>query len=316
MDIKKIAVIGAGVMGPGMAQIFTMAGCTVCLYDIEESALLKAKSAIYTSLKTFAAKEVIAEKDIDELYKKIIYTTKMQEALRDVDMVVEAVVEKAEIKKSIYKQLDELLPESVIIASNTSFLNIFNLMPQNRLPYTIITHWYSPPAVIPLVEVCPNEKTKEEIVKVVLHLLKKGGKTPVVMKKFIEGYIVNRIQMCINQEIYYLLDNGYCTAKDIDEAVKASFIPRAMVLGLLQRADFAGLNMTANNYRNKSYQMPPATDMPKTLEKLLASGETGVAAGKGFYDYKDKDVGELYAKRDEQLFEAFRLQKKLMDDPL
>lgn len=316
MNIKKIVVLGAGTMGPGIAQILTMAGPDVCLYDIDKTALKKAKSILYTSLKTFAKQEMIKENDIERLYQKITYTTDLQAALKEVDMVVEAIAEKAEIKTVVYKQLDELLPETVIIASNTSFLNIFQLMPKERLPYTIITHWYSPPTIIPLVEVCPNDKTKEGIVDVVCELLKKGGKTPVTMKKFIQGYIVNRIQMCINQELYYLMDNDYCTAQDIDEAVKASFVPRAMVLGLLQRADFAGLHMTANNYRNKSYTMPPAVDMPKTLKEHLDKEETGVAAGKGFYDYIGKDLNELYAKRDEQLFEAFRLQKKIMENPL
>lgn len=316
MNIKKVAVLGAGIMGPGIAQILTMAEAEVCLYDIDEAALKKAKDLLATSLRTFAKENIIEEENIDRLYQEIDYTTDLPTALNGVDMVVEAVAEKAEIKKAVYEQLDKLLPESVIIASNTSFLNIFNLMPEVRLPYTVITHWYSPPTIIPLVEVCPNDQTKEGIVEVVCEVLKKGGKTPVIMKKFIQGYIINRLQMCLNQEIYYLLDNGYCTAQDIDEAAKASLIPRAMVLGFLQRADFAGLNMTANNYRNKSYTMPPAVDMPKILEEHLAKGETGVAAGKGYYDYTGKDLSELYTKRDEQLFEAFRLQQELRDNPL
>lgn len=136
------------------------------------------------------------------------------------------------------------------------------------------------------------------------------------MKRFIQGYIINRLQMCLNQEIFYLLDNGYCTPQDIDLAVKSSLIPQAMVLGLCQRMDFAGLNMYANNLRNNVYTAPPVTDMPKTLQERLDRGETGVQAGKGFYNYCDKDISALLAKRDRQLYEAFQLERKFMSDPL
>jgi len=314
--IRKIAVLGAGTMGPGIAQIMVLAGADVCLYDIAAPALERAKATLYTGLETFAGQKLIAQDEINSLYAKVSYTDNLAVALEHAELVVEAVIERKDVKEQLYHQLDELLPQDVIIASNTSFLNIFDYMPQRRLPKTIIAHWYSPPQMVPLVEVCPNENTEPDVVETVVTLLKKGGKNPVVMKKFIQGYIVNRLQMCLNQEVYFLLDNGYCTAEDIDIAVKSSFVPRAMVLGILQKTDFGGLNMTANNYRNKSYTMPSPIDMPKVLAEHLAKGETGVTAGKGFYDYTGKNLDELYAKRDEQLFAAYRLQKELMCDPL
>ena len=148
-------------------------------------------------------------------------------------------------------------------------------------------------------------------------MLKKCGKTAVFMKKFIRGYIVNRLQQCLNREIFYLLDEGYCDAEAIDLAAKASFIPRAVVLGLLKRADFGGLDMTANNYKNHSYTMPEHGDeMPHVLEEHIEHGELGIKTGKGFYDYTGVDIEELKKKRDEQLFEVFRLAKKFMDDPV
>jgi 3-hydroxyacyl-CoA dehydrogenase len=180
----------------------------------------------------------------------------------------------------------------------------------------VIAHWYSPAQLIPLVEVVKGDKAPQAYADITVELLEKCGKTAVLMKKFIRGYIANRMQMCINQELFFLLDNGYCTPEDIDKAVKTSFIPRAVVLGLCKRADFGGLDMTANNYTNKSYTMPPEVDMPKVLAEHIEKGELGFKTGKGFYDYAGVDKQALLAKRDKQLFEVFKLAKKFMDDPV
>lgn len=315
-EFHKVTVLGAGTMGPGIAQIMAIAGAEVVNYDIAEAALEKAKVSVASGLEGFVNQGTLTAEQAKDCRARISFTTDLAEAVKETDLVMEAVVEKAEVKISVYRQLDELLPEGVVIASNTSFLNIFELMPERRLPDTIIAHWYSPATMVPLVELCPNEKTKEGIVDDVKELLQKGGKMPVPMKKFIQGYIVNRLQMCLNQEVYYLLDHGYCTPEDIDIAVRASFAPRAMVLGILQKTDFGGLNMTANNYRNKSYRMPEEIDMPKILQEHIDRGETGVMAGKGYYDYTGQDLGELLEKRDEQLHKAYQLEMEFFKQPL
>ena len=150
-------------------------------------------------------------------------------------------------------------------------------------------------------------------------LLKKCGKTAVLMKKFIRGYIVNRLQQCLNQEVFYLLEHGYCDAEAIDLACKASFIPRACVLGLCKRMDFGGVDMTANNFRNHSYEMPhppKGEDIPNVLSEMVEHNELGIKTGKGFYDYEGVDLDELKAKRDKQLFEVFRLEKEFLSDPV
>lgn len=309
-------MLGAGVMGPGIAQILAMAGARVTLYDIAPEALDRARDTYRSSLDTFVEEGLIRPEQVEPLFARLSCEPDLKKALAGAELVVEAVVEKKPVKESVYAQLDELLPPGVIIASNTSALNIFELMPQRRLPDTLIAHWYAPANVIPLVEVVGNEQTREDALDAVMDLLRRGGKTPVRMQKFIRGYIVNRLQQCINQEVFYLLDNGYCTPEDIDLAVKTSFIPRAMVLGLCKRMDFGGVDMTANNFRNRSYTMPPATDMPRTLGALVEAGNLGVKTGKGFYDYTGMDLGALKAKRDKQLFRAFALEKQFMDDPV
>lgn len=316
-DIEKVTVMGAGVMGPGIAQIMTLAGARVTMYDISADALERAKGTLRRNYETYVEEGMLQAERVAELYGMVDYTDDLSEAVRGTDLVFEAVAEREDIKRAVYGRLDELLPMGTIIASNTSALNIFELMPRRRLADTVIGHWYAPAHVIPLVEVVGNEQTRPEVVEAVMELLKRGGKQPVHMKKFIRGYIVNRLQQCLNQEVFFLLDHGYCTPQDLDLAVKSSFIPRACVLGICQRQDFGGLDMTANNYRNHSYTMPEPVEMPEILARLVdEKGSLGVKSGKGYYDYTGVDLQELLAKRDKRLFEVFRLEQKFLDDPL
>ncbi len=315
-DIKKIAVLGAGTMGPGIAQMFAMGGYEVTMWTRSEETREKAKETLYKSVKTFAEEELIAYEDIVKVFSRVNFKLTVEEAVEGADFIMETIVENRDAKKALFAQLDACIGTDCIIASNTSGLNVFELVPENRLPQMVIAHWYAPAQLIPLVEVVKGEQAPQEYCDITVALLEKCGKTPVPMKKFIRGYIANRMQMCLNQELFYLLDNDYCTPEDIDKAVKASFIPRAVVLGLCKRADFGGLDMTANNYKNKSYTMPPEVDMPKTLAEHVEKGELGVKSGKGFYDYTGVDKQALMAKRDKQLFEVFKIAKKFMDDPV
>jgi len=315
-DIKKIAVLGAGTMGPGIAQMFAMGGYTVTMWTRSEQTREKAKETLYKSLQTFVEEDLLAADKLEETFERVSFALTVEDAVEGADFIQETIVENKEAKIELFEKIDAVVGIDVIIASNTSGLDVFALMPERRLPQAVIAHWYAPPQLIPLVEVVKCDAAPQEYADITVQLLEKCGKTAVLMKKFIRGYIANRMQMCLNVELFYLLDNGYCTPEDIDKAVKASFIPRAVVLGLCKRADFGGLDMTANNYKNKSYTMPPEIDMPTTLQEHIDKGELGFKTGKGFYDYTGVDKQELTAKRDKQLFEVFKLAMKFMDDPV
>jgi len=316
-DIKKIAVLGAGTMGPGIAQTYAMGGYNVTMWTRSEATREKAKAALKTQLETFAEEGEIAAADVDVILSRISFALTVEEAVDGADFIQETIVENRDAKTSLYEQLAACVPGDVIIASNTSAMNIFEVVPEKLLPQQIICHWYAPPQLIPLVEVVKSEQAPQEYADIAMAILKNCGKTAVLMKKFIRGYIVNRLQQCLNREVFYLLDNGYCDAEAIDLAAKASFIPRACVLGLVKRADFGGLDMTANNYRHHSYTMPENGDeMPTSLAAHVDAGELGIKTGKGFYDYSDVDIEELKQKRDKQLFEVFRLEKKFLNDPV
>ena len=316
-DIKKIAVLGAGTMGPGIAQTYAMGGYEVTMWTRSENTRNKAIASLQSQLKTFAEEGEIKAEDVDAIFNRISFKLTVEECVEGADMIQETIVENRDAKIELYKQLAACVPADVLICSNTSAMNIFEVVPEALLPQMLICHWYAPPQLIPLVEVVKSEQAPQEYADIAVTLLNNCGKTAVLMKKFIKGYIVNRLQQCLNREVFYLLDNGYCDAEAIDLAAKASFIPRAVVLGLLKRADFGGLDMTANNYKNKSYTMPEKGDeMPTSLAALVEAGNLGIKSGKGFYDYEGMDIEALKKKRDKQLFEVFRVAKKFMEDPV
>ena len=318
-DIKKIAVLGAGTMGPGIAQTFAMAGYEVTMWTRSESTREKAKTALRAQLQTFVEEGELSAEELEPSFNRVSFALTVEEAVAGADFIQETIVENRDAKVALYEQLAKCVPADVIIASNTSALNIFEVVPEALLPQQIICHWYAPPQLIPLVEVVKSEQAPQEYADIAMELLKKCGKTAVLMKKFIRGYIVNRLQQCLNQEVFFLLEHGYCDAEALDLACKASFIPRAVVLGLLKRIDFGGVDMTANNFRNHSYEMPhPPEDepVPHILEDMVEHNELGIKTGHGFYDYEGVDIEQLKAKRDKQLFEVFRLAKKFLADPV
>lgn len=305
-DIKKIAVLGAGTMGPGIAQAYASGGYEVAMYTRSEATLEKAKVMIEMGVSTFIDEGMLSAEEGDTILSRISLTNDLAAAVSGAQFVQETVAEKPEVKTDIFKSLDELLPEDAIIVSNASSLNPFLYVPERRLSNFTTAHWFAPPHIIPLVEVAKGEQTSEETMALTIALLEKCGKTAVRLEKFVPGYIINRIQILLNTEVFYLLDNGYCTAEQLDLAVKASLMPRGMVLGLVQRYDFTGLDISTNNIKNASYVMPETSKHPTALFSHVDKGELGVKTGKGFFDYGGRSAAEVSRERDKKLIEVLR----------
>jgi 3-hydroxybutyryl-CoA dehydrogenase len=304
--IKKVAVVGAGTMGPGIAQVFAVAGYGVHLCDISEKAIERAQSVVRGNLETLAENDVISVSAIDAAQARISFTTSLEEAASDAGLVAECIVEDRDAKRELFRLLDGVCPRDALIASNTSYLNIFELTVESRLTNTVIAHWFAPPHILPLVEVVRGPKTSDGAAQLVLELLRKAGKVPILMDKFVPGFAINRLQRILGREIFFLLDNGYITADQLDLAVKASIAPRMMLLGLVQRYDFTGLDLSAKNLENPDFTEAPADNRPRSLFRLVEKGELGVKSGKGFYDYTDKSSIETLKERDRYLIKILK----------
>jgi len=300
-NIKFITVVGAGAMGPGIALSFARHGYGVCVCDQRPEALSAARSMVRTNLEMLVRHGLEENARIAEIEGQIAFTPSLEQAAGDADFVTECVTENREVKRSVFHCLDKLCRPETIFASNTSYLNVFRLVPENRLPNTIVTHWFAPPHVLPLIEVVRESETSPETVAVTLELLKRIGKTPVLMNKFVPGFAINRIQRIIGREVFFLLDNGYITPEQLDLAVKASIAPRMMLLGLVQRYDFTGLDLSANNLKNEEFIEPPLDNRPKSLFDRVAQGHLGVKSGKGFYNYGDRSPASVYAELNDAL---------------
>lgn len=307
-EAKKIVVIGAGVMGHGIAQAFAQGGCRVTLVDLDEEALKKASKLVKSSLETMA-EEGFLERPVEDVMNSLAFTTSLEEAAQDADIAVEAIDENVESKKALFSLLDKFCPPGALLASNTSYLNIFDFEETSRPDKILITHYYAPPQLIPLVDVIGGPRTAKATLESMVKLLRQIGKRPVLLKKYIPGYAMNRLQRAMHREIHYLIDNDYLTTEQMDETVRVGLAFRMMVVGVLARYDFAGISTRTRH--PPGFEEVPVDYQYKKHAELIKKGHLGVKAGRGFYDYKGKSVEEVYRERDIRLIEMARTLKKM-----
>jgi 3-hydroxybutyryl-CoA dehydrogenase len=309
-DITKIAVIGAGLMGHGLAQIFALSGRDTALVDLSQELLDTALTNVRANLTLMAEKGIVAETDIEPALSRITTCTDMKEAVQGAGFVIEAVVEKLEVKQKLFKELDAICPPDVILATNTSVISITEIASQSQNRGRIVgTHFWNPPYLIPLVEVIRGEDTDPAVMDATFDLMAEVGKKPVKVMKDVPGFVGNRLQHALWREAISIVEHGIADAATVDDVVKNSFGMRLPVLGPLENADLVGLDLTfqIHDYILKHIESSP-NPSPLLKEKMDA-GELGFKSGVGLQEWSEERMKAVRANLSQHLLKVMAENK-------
>jgi 3-hydroxybutyryl-CoA dehydrogenase len=307
LKIKQVAVIGAGIMGHGIAQTFALGGYEVTLNDINDELLNKAVQQIRSNLDTFVEFGITTPKEAKEALSRIKINKNLKEAAKESDFVVEALPEVMDLKKRIFKELDQNCPGHTIIASNTSGLSLTEIASGiKRQDQAIIAHWWNPPHIIPVVEIVKGQYTSDQTVDLVYQLLLSIGKKPVKILKEVPGFLGNRLQFALFREALYCLKEGIASAEDIDMAVKGSYGFRLPTLGPLETSDFGGLDTYLHIAEYLFKEIDRSTEPPEFLREKVRQGKLGVKTGEGFFCYTPEEAKKKIKERDRQFLQRLK----------
>lgn len=285
MEIKKIAVLGAGLMGHGITQVAATAGFEVKMRDIEERFLSSGMEKIKWSLGKFAQKGRISEEDSQKALERIKTTVSLEEATKDVDFVIEAIPEKLKLKRQVFKEIDGYATSHAILATNTSALPITEIAVATNRPEKVVgMHFFSPPQMMRLCEVIKGDKTSDETLNTTIELGKKFGKEVVVCKKDIPGFIANRITTAGSNLVAWMVYKGEYTVEEVDAA---TIHKAGMPMGMFGLMDFVGIDVGGSVAKFMDERWP-GYDMCPLLKEKIEKGELGVKTGKGFYTYPER----------------------------
>jgi 3-hydroxybutyryl-CoA dehydrogenase len=313
-DIKKISILGAGVMGPGIAEVLAIFGADLAfdiyLYDISESATQEAKIRMKKDFDKVQSVGLFSVEHLKDAKKRIKIGTDFN-LITDSQLVIEAVPEKIELKKEIFKQLDEITPASTVLATNSSGLSITEIANATNRPNLCIgTHFMNPVLLMPLVEVVKGEKTSEAVVQVIIELLSSLNKRPVLVKKDIPGYVHNRLQAAVFRELMHLVDEEVMDVSDLETTVRYGIGLRLPVMKVFEMVDLMGLDTIHNVLTYLYPSLDKSTKPPKFLSKMIENGELGVKSGKGFHAYTDKDMQESMRKKESVTFQLLMMMQQ------
>ena len=282
--INQITVLGSGIMGHGIAQISAMAGYNVILRDIEQAFLDKAMDKIKWSINKLVEKQKISQSEAEKIINRIHPVVDLEQSLKNSNLIIEAVPEDLNLKKRVYEEIEKFATDDMIFASNTSTLPISEISAFTSRPDKFIgLHFFNPPQLMPLVEIIPGSKTEQQVTDLAINLVKEVKKTPIVCKKDVPGFIVNRIFIPLVHEAAYCLDRSGASMVEIDSASKYKM---ALPMGIFELADYTGMDVihkaTSEMYsRDKKVIFPH----PK-IQQLYENKELGQKTGKGFYQYQ------------------------------
>ena len=289
MAKARIAVIGAGLMGHGIAQVFALAGHGVTIYDSFAANLDTAKARILANLRDLG--------DDESAVERVTPVANLGQAVRDADYVVEAVLEDMPLKQKLFGEIEKHVRPDTILASNTSVIPITGIMQDlTHRGRALGTHWWNPPFLVPLVEVIETQWTSPQAIDFTMKLHAAAGKMPAHVKKDVPGFIGNRLQHALWREAIALVEQGICDAETVDNVIKAAFGRRLAVLGPLENADMVGLDLTLAIHKTVLPDIDSRPGPSPYLEKLVKDGKLGFKSGEGFRKWSPQQQTALRAQ--------------------
>jgi 3-hydroxybutyryl-CoA dehydrogenase len=297
---RSIAIVGGGLMGAGIAQVFIAAGHPVTVFEPSAQARNSIRERVAADLRLLNRDESLAD--------AVVTTSDLAQAVAQADFVTEAGPEKLDVKQSLFAQLVALSPPTAILASNTSVIPIHRIAAGLPTGERILgTHWWNPAALIPLVEVVQTAQTSAETVRRVMELLTSVGKSPAHIAKDVPGFVANRLQHALWREAIAMVAEGVCDAATLDACVKNSFGLRLAVLGPLENADLVGLDLTLDIHRTIIPELNRDAGPNPLLERQVAAGKLGFKSGVGFRTWSPQEMDDLRQRLKTHLLQAQRL---------
>jgi 3-hydroxybutyryl-CoA dehydrogenase len=310
MDVQsmRIGVVGAGIMGQGIALSFAAAGFAVHLVDVDGKSLERAMVQTDVDLKLFS-EEGLLDSEPALVRSKLVLHTDLSAATKDCDFVVESITESLQRKKELFAQLEDLCHEETILSTNTSSLKVSDIAEGLQNAGRVIgTHFFNPAHIMPLVEIIPIPKvTTGKVLDITTELMHRLGKQTIIVRKEVQGLLVNRIQAAMRREIEHCLEEGIATVEDIDRAAMCSYGFRYACIGPLEGNDMAGLDTTLRISEELFKVLSNKTGPSHLAREKVERGELGIKTDKGWYDYSGKAREEILDERNRKLLRQLSL---------
>ncbi|MBW2544463.1 MAG: 3-hydroxyacyl-CoA dehydrogenase family protein [Deltaproteobacteria bacterium] len=298
-EITKIGIIGAGLMGHGIAQIFASHGYSINIFDSVGETLAAVPGKIRSNFKVFLELGLVSETDVEECLKKITLSDNLEALSEGAHVIIEAVSENLDLKRKIFSELEQYVPQDAILCSNTSAISITEISEGLKHKARFLgTHFWNPPHIIPCVEIVKGKYTSDTVFETIFELMKNVNKEPVRVLKDIPGFLGNRLQHAMWREAISMVEKGVAEAEDIDKVVKYGFGLRCPFIGPLETADLAGIDL---DYAVHEYLFPyleNSSEPSPLLKEKIGAGMLGVKTGQGFHAWTPEKVEKIINQRD------------------
>ncbi len=312
--IQKVAIAGAGVMGSSIAQYFAERGLEVIVYDIVQASLGKIEQTVCENQQLLIERGTLSPAQAAEARARI-KTTGSLEDFAEADLVIEAIIEKMEIKQDFFCKLEQYCRPDTIFATNTSGLSVNGICEKMKTGERFIgANWWTPAHIVPLIEIVRADVTSDETAKRLYDFFESIGKKPILINREVKGFVGNRIQFAVMREAMNIVENGYASCEDVDRVLHYGLGLRYAVLGLFRTADFGGIDTFCHISDNLFSDLSTRTDANDMIRKLYEEKKLGIKTGEGFYRYTPESIRESLRSRDEQLLDILKITSQASEE--